>query len=135
MLRRVGEGLKPLTKNKSMFESGEQLIISKVDFNSFLEQMQFLRKEIKELKKSVESDKLEAPVEWENNWHSLKFVAEKLGIERTTITYWAKCGKIQKRKIGEKIFIDIKEVHELLNFKQESGKVVPRLHRQNLQAS
>ena len=118
-----------------MLGDNEQIIIRKVDFEQFLEQIKFLTNEVKSLKKAVESDKIKAPTEWGNSWHSIKFVAEKLGVERGTLTYWAKCGKIEKRKVGEKIFISIKEVHDLLNLAQEALKVVPKLHLSKLKAS
>ena len=111
-----------------MFNGNDQVIIRKIDFDSFVEQLAILNKGIAQLKKALESDKVTLPMEWGNDWHSIKFVAEKLGVERGTLTYWAKIGKIEKRKIGEKIFISIKQVHNLLNINQESTKVVPKLH-------
>lgn len=45
-----------------------------------------------------------------------------------------KCGKIEERKVGEKIFISIKEVHDLFNLAQETIIVVPKLHLSRLKA-
>lgn len=110
-----------------MIEKGEFVIISKSDFEHQKKTLEILYNQLMEIKQLLvqEGDNSK---EWGNNWHSLKFVSEKLGVEKSSLTYWSRTGKIDKKKIGDKIFINIAQVYDLLNFEEKSDEVVPQLN-------
>ena len=61
----------------------------------------------------------------DNKWKSIKYVSDQLGIEKSTLTYWSKetVGTIKRKKIGDKLFINIEEVYLLLNGAEKKENV------------
>ena len=119
-----------------MLESGEHILIRKVDYDKQLKALELVFEQLSELKQLVRKENTEKPmIEWGNNWHSISFVSSTLNIEPATLKYWARIETIEKKKIGQKVFINIEDVYLLLNSKTELAKVVPQLNRKKRKVS
>jgi len=102
-----------------------QVVMSRVEFDQFILKMDSLEKMMHKIYRENNQEKNLTLPKLDNKWKSIKYVSDHLGIEKSTLTYWSKetVGTIQRKKIGDKVFINIEEVYNLLNVEKKEENV------------